>query len=104
MWPTWWWPQALMQPEILILQLADVVQLREVGEAARHALRHRDRARVGEVAVVEPRAGDDVADQAVIRGREIDCCERLIERQQVLVPDVGQHEVLLVADADFVEA
>ena len=20
MWPTWWWPQALMQPEILILR------------------------------------------------------------------------------------
>ena len=33
MWPTWWWPQALMQPEILMLQLADVVLAVEVGEA-----------------------------------------------------------------------
>src|SRR5688572_4303600 len=52
-------------------QLADVVQLARVAEMARQALRHRDRARVGEVAVVEARAGDDVADEAEIGGREL---------------------------------
>ena len=34
MWPTWWWPQALMQPEILIFSSPISLLAVEVGEAA----------------------------------------------------------------------
>ena len=64
--PAWWWPQALMQPRDLDLQLADVLLPRRVGEALGDLLRDRDRAGIGEAAVIEPRAGDDVGDQVEV--------------------------------------
>ena len=70
MWPTWWWPQALMQPEILIFERADVALAVEVGEGLGDPLGDRDRARGRERAVVHARAGDDVGDEADVRRRE----------------------------------
>ena len=98
MWPTWWWPQALMQPEILILRSPISCWRAEVGEVLGDALRHRDRAGVGQRAVVEARAGDDVGDQADVGLGEAQPPERRVDRRQVLDRDMRQDEVLLVAD------
>ena len=74
-----------------------------IGEAPRQFLRDRDRARIGERAIIQPRAGDDVGDQIDVRRREPDLVERLPQRRQVAPGDMGQREILLVADADFAE-
>src|SRR5690606_33442390 len=50
----------------LDLQLAEIALPVEVGEALRDLLRHRDRAGVGQRAVVESRAGDDVGHQVEV--------------------------------------
>jgi hypothetical protein len=44
MWPTWWWPQEFMQPEMLRSNVADVVQVVEVVEACLDGVGDRDRA------------------------------------------------------------
>src|SRR5690349_2964668 len=51
----------------LDLQLADVVLALEVLEALGDVLRDGDRARVGEIAIVEARAADDVGDEPGVR-------------------------------------
>src|SRR5713101_6276387 len=47
-----------------------------IGKAPRQFLRDRDRARVGERAVIQSRAGDDVGDQVDVRRREAGLVER----------------------------
>ena len=74
-----------------------------IGEAPRQFLRDRDRARIGQRAIIQPRAGDDVGDQIDVRRREADPVERLPQLRQVALGDMRQHQVLLVADADFAE-
>ena len=69
----------------------------------RDLLRDRDRARIGEAAIVEARAGDDVGDQADIRRGDADGVERAPQRRQIALRDMRQHQVLLVADADLAE-
>src|SRR3546814_1224022 len=54
----------------LDLQVADLVLALQVAEALRDALGDRNGACVGEVAVVEARAGDDVGHQADVRRAE----------------------------------
>ena len=98
MWPTWWWPQALMQPEILIFSSPISFCRAVVGEALGDALGDRDRAGIGERAIVEARAGDDVGDQAGIGRGEVGRGERLVDRRQVVERDMRQDQVLLVAD------
>ena len=92
-----------MQPEMLMcsrpIRFGGVV----VGEAPRQLLRDRDRARIGQRAIVQPRAGDDVGDQIDVRGRDADLVERLPQRRQVALGDMRQRQILLVADADFAE-
>ena len=56
----------------LDLQLADIEQAGQVGEVLADLLRDRDRAGIGERAIVEAGAGDDVADQAEVRRRELE--------------------------------
>ena len=73
-------------------------------EALEMSLRDRDRAGVGERAVIEARAGDDVGDEPDIRRGEADCVERREDARQVALRDMRQHQVLLVADADLAEA
>ncbi len=101
MWPTWWWPQALMQPEILILR-SPISSWRD-GEPLGDALRDRDRAGVGERAIVEARAGDDVGDEPGVGLGQADVLQRGIDGTQVLDAHVRQHQVLLVRDAHLVE-
>ena len=74
-----------------------------VGEAPRQFLRDRDRARIGQRAIIQPRAGDDVGDQVDVRRGDADLVERLPQRRQVAPGDMGQRQILLVADADFAE-
>src|SRR4051794_22337395 len=85
------------------VQPADQIGQLVIGEAPRQFLRDRDRARIGQRAVVEPRAGDDVGDQIDVRRRETELVERLPQRRQVALGNVRQSEVLLVADADLPE-
>src|SRR5579872_4746363 len=85
----------------LDLELADVVLAIEVGEALGDILRNRDRARIGEIAIVETRAGDDVGDKAGVRRRQAMLAELGEDRRQVALLHVRQYEILLVADADF---
>src|SRR5215471_6341069 len=75
----------------------------EVVEALGDFLRDRDRARVGEAAVIKARAGDDVGDESDIRRGNANRVERAEHLRQVALPNVRQHQVLLVADADFAE-
>ena len=103
MWPTWWWPQALMQPLILIFSSPIVVLARGVGEALGDVLRDRDRAGVGERAVVEARAGDDVADQVEVGVARPSRPARRQTAGRSLEPHVRQDQVLLVGHADLVE-
>ena len=92
-----------MQPEILMCSRPRSVREIEIAEAPRQFLRDRDRARIGEAAIVEARARDDVGDEADIRRRDADRVERAPQRRQVALRHMRQHEVLLVADADFAE-
>src|SRR5262245_21409533 len=88
----------------LDLQLADVEQPRQVREVLADLLRHRDRARIGEGAVVEARAGDDVAGQPDVRRRQLERLQPLPQLVEVGLGDVRQYQVLLVADAHLAEA
>ena len=92
-----------MQPEMLMcsrpIRFGGVV----VGETPRQFLRDRDRARIGQRAIVQPGAGDDVGDQIDVRRGEPDPVERLPQLRQVALGDMRQAQILLVADADFAE-
>ena len=71
MWPTWWWPQALMQPEMLSL-IGPILFLRvKVGKLARDGLRNRDGARRRQRTIIQAGAGDDITQQAIIGGGQI---------------------------------
>ena len=83
MWPTWWWPQALMQPEILIFSSPMSCWRFSFGEALGDPLGHRDRTGVGQVAVVQPRAGDDVGDQTDVGGGKLGSPQSLPDRVEV---------------------
>ena len=74
-----------------------------IGEAPGQFLRDRDRARIGQRAVIQSRAGDDVSDQVDIRRGEPDPVERLPQLRQVALGDMRQRQVLLMADTDFAE-
>ena len=102
MWPTWWWPQALMQPGDLDLQRPDLALPVEVGEGVGDALRHRDRARGRQRAIVHARAGDDVRHEPDVRRRKPRRLQPRVDRRQVPPRHVRQDDVLLVADAQLV--
>src|SRR5215470_12010025 len=88
----------------LDLQLADIEQLGEIGEMLADLLRHRDRTGIGERAVVEAGAGDDVAGQPDVRRRQPERLQLLPQLVEVGLGDVRQHQVLLVADTHLAEA
>ena len=54
----------------LDLEFADVVLTVEIGEAFGDLLRHRNGTRVRQIAVIQPRAADDVGDQPGVRRGE----------------------------------
>ena len=66
----------------LDLELADLALALGIGKAAAEPLGDRDRAGIGEAAIVQAGAGDDVADQADIGGGEADRGQTLPQRRQ----------------------
>src|SRR5215469_13858464 len=85
-------------------ELADLALALRIGEALAQALGDGNRARIGEAAIVQARAGDDVADEADIRRGQAQGLEPIPERWEIGPPDVGQDEVLDMADADLAMA
>ena len=103
------WPDVVVAAGVdaardLDLQRPDVALPVEVGEGLGDLLRHRDRARRRQRAVVHARAGDDVRDQPDVRRREPRRLQPRIDLRQVPARHVRQDEVLLVADAHLVVA
>ena len=85
------------------VQPAEIALQIEIAEAPRDLLRDRDRARIGEAAIIEAGAGDDVGDEIDVRRGDADRVERAPQRRQIALRDMRQHQILLVADADFAE-
>src|SRR5258705_1039957 len=56
----------------LDLQFAQIVLAFEIGKALGNLRRDRNRAGIGQVAIIQARAGDDVGDQPIIRRRQIE--------------------------------
>ena len=88
----------------LELQFAERIALAIGGEALGDLLRDRDRAGIGEAAIIEPGAGDDVADQVEVGGGQTGLVERLPDRVEVGLADMRQDDVLRMGHAQFVEA
>ncbi len=80
------------------------MQVVEVLETLLDRLRHRDRLGIGQRAVVAARTGDHVAEQTDVGRRQAGVARQQPERVQIALAHVGQHQVLLVGDADFAEA
>ena len=92
-----------MQPEMLIL--SGPMSCWRFRSAKRREMRLRDRDGAGgrQRAVVETRAGDDVADEADIGGRQVGRLEDLPDREEIVALHMRQHEILVMADAQLVE-
>ena len=80
----------------LDLERADVARAGAVAEALGEALGDRDRARGRQRAIIEARAGDDVADEARVGRGEADRGEPVVDRGQIVERDMGRIQVLLV--------
>ena len=91
-----------MHPRDLYLQRPDVFGFSAFAKTLRNALGDGNRARGGERAIVETGAGDDVGDRAGVGGREPDRGQAVVDRVEIVERDIGQNEVLLVADANLV--
>ena len=72
-----------------------------IAKSPRQFLRHRNRARIGQAAIVEPGASDDVGDQPDIGCCHADLIERPPERRKIALRDMRQDQVLFVPDADL---
>src|SRR3546814_4562500 len=65
-----------------------------VREPALNLLRDRDRARVGEGAIIEAGAGDDVGDKVEVGIGQFRRDQRLPDRIEIGLADVRQHQIL----------
>src|SRR3990170_1069652 len=83
---------------------ADQLLPRRIFEALGDLLGDGDRAGIGEIAIVEPRAADHVAQKVVIAGGETFGMEDVVERGHVRGGDMRQHQILRVVDARLVSA
>src|SRR5579862_6946704 len=88
----------------LDLELADIVLAAEIGETLRDLLRDGNRARIGEVAIVQTWAGDDVGDEPCVGCGQAELLQPRVHLGQVAHLHMRQDQVLLVADADLGEA
>ena len=88
----------------LDLEFADIMLAFQIGETLGDGLRDRDRAGIGEIAIIQARAGNDVGDQPGIGRGQIQRLKAGEDRGQVLLPDMRQHQILFMGDADFAEA
>src|SRR5689334_11691455 len=83
---------------------ADLLLALRILEALGDLLGDRNRAGIGEIAIVEARAADHVAEQVVIAGGKTCHLEFVVERRNVRERDMRQHEVLRVVDSDLAVA
>src|SRR5258706_2951803 len=83
------------------VELADVVLVVEIVEAALQRLGDRDRLGVRERAEIPARARDDVRDQPQVRRREPQAERFVPERGEVALAHVGEDQVLLVRYAQL---
>src|SRR5215472_16402904 len=72
-------------------------------EAARDFLGHRDRACVGQAAIVETGAGDDVGDEIDVGRGDADFFERAPQRRKIALGDVRKRQILLMTHANLAE-
>src|SRR5215472_13094242 len=85
------------------VQPSEVASQIEILEAARDLLGHRNRARVGQAAVVETGAGYDVGDEIDVGRGDPDFVERAPQRRKIALGNVRKRQILLVADANLSE-
>ena len=81
------------------LEVAEIVQVVEIVEAPLDRFGDRNGLRVGERAEIAARAADDVGQEADVRRRETQRLQVVPEGMQVVLQHVGEHQVLLVGDA-----
>ncbi len=86
----------------LDLELADLLLPLLIGEAGGDLLRDGNRAGIGQRAIVEAGAGDDVGDEPGIAGGEPDLGKSVEQRGQVGARDMRQDQVLLVGNPNLV--
>ncbi len=87
----------------LDLQLTDFSLTLWRTETSGDLLRDRDGACIGERAVVQAGTGNDIGDETGIGGCKACALERSIDRLQIGKCDMRQDDILLMADADFIE-
>src|SRR5581483_7584200 len=83
-------------------ELADLMVA--LGEMLAQLLRHGKGARVGEAAIIEAGAGDDVAGESGIGMAEIGGLELAPDFRQIAAAKMRQHQVLLVRHANLAQA
>src|SRR5205823_2319706 len=85
------------------IELADVVQIIEIVEAALDRLGNRYRFGVRERAEVAAGAADDVRQQADVRRCDSEHLELVPQCEQIGLANVGKDQVLLVRNAKLAE-
>ena len=85
------------------LQFANLRLPIRSGEAGRDLLRQGNRPRIGQRAIVQARAGDDVGDQVQIGLCQARRNQLLPDGTQVRLPHMRQHQILRMGDAQFIE-
>src|SRR5262244_4631398 len=85
------------------VQPSEVAGQIEILEAARDLLGHRNRTRVGQAAIVETGASDDVGDEIDVGRGDADFVERAPQRGKIALGDVRKRQVLLMPDANLAE-
>ena len=56
---------------------------------------------VGKAAEIQPRATDHVCQQADVGGRQLGLLEGAPQREQIVLRDMGQDQILVMGDADL---
>src|SRR5262249_11662942 len=85
------------------VQPSEVASQIEILEAARDLLGHRNRARVGQAAIVETGAGYDVGDEIDVGRGDADFIERAPQRRKIALGDVRKRQILLMPHANLAE-
>jgi hypothetical protein len=63
--------------------------------------RHRDGPGIGQAAIIKAGAADDILQGTDIRGGETLDRQLLPQREQIRLPHIGQHQILLVGHPDL---
>src|SRR5262249_9826844 len=85
------------------VQPSEIASQIKILEAARDFFGHRDRARVGQAAVVETGARDDVGDEIDVGRGDADFVERAPQRRKIVLGDVRKRQILLMPHANLAE-